>query len=195
MSSRVDELSGGRVWALSDAELDACLVDRTAVLTRLAAFRRQVVAEVHGRGLARRIGASSTAALLRERLRVRAADAVRLVDLAVAVDGPLAATGHRLAAGEIGVEQALVIAAGMRSLPAEVTADVRRRAEAFLLRQADEFDPTALARLARHLRETLTWVDPGLDRPRPYPSPKSRYRPPPLPPLRRRRRMKPDRIR
>ncbi|WP_313949562.1 hypothetical protein, partial [Frankia sp. AvcI1] len=41
------------MWALSDAELDACLIDCTAVMTRLAAFRLQVVAEVHGRGLAR----------------------------------------------------------------------------------------------------------------------------------------------
>ncbi|EIV94483.1 HNH endonuclease signature motif containing protein [Frankia sp. QA3] len=169
VSARVDGLMGGPVWSLSDAGLLDFLVDCSAVLTRLAAFRLQVVAEVHGRGLARRAGASSTVALLRERLRVRAADAGRLVDVAVAVDGPLAATGARLAAAEISVEQAQVIAAGMRSLPAGVTADVRRQVEAFLLRQADEFDPTALARLARHIRETLTWVDesPGDDPPGP----------------------------
>ncbi len=149
----------GPVWSLSDAGLLELLLACSVALTRLAAFRLQIVAEVHGRGLARRAGACDTVALLRERLRVRAADASRLVDVAVAVDGPLAATGKRLGAGEISVEQAQVIVAGMRSLPTTVTVDVRRRAEAFLLRQADEFDPTALARLARHLRETLAWAD------------------------------------
>lgn len=163
MSARLDGLMGGPVWSLSDAGLMDFLVDCSAVLTRLAAFRLQVVAEVHGRGLARRSGASSTAALLRERLRVRAADAGRLVDVAVAADGPLAATGARLAAGEISMEQAQVIVAGMRSLPARVTADVRRQVEEFLLRQADDFDPTVLARLARHIRETLTWVNESPD--------------------------------
>ncbi|EIV91859.1 HNH endonuclease signature motif containing protein [Frankia sp. QA3] len=171
VSTQMDAMVGGPVWSLSDAGLLEFLLDCSVVLTRLAAFRLQIVAEVHGRGLARRAGASDTAALLRERLRVRAADANRLVDVAVAVDGPLAATGERLAAGEISLEQAQVIVAGMRSLPATVTVDVRRQAEAFLLRQADEFDPTALARLARHLRETLTWVDssPAGDPPDPAP--------------------------
>ncbi len=170
-STQIDAMVDGPVWSLSDAGLLEFLQDCSAVLTRLAAFRLQIVAEVHGRGLARRVGASGTVALLRERLRVRAADANRLVDVAVAVDGPLAATGKRLAAGEISVEQAQVIVAGMRSLPATATVDVRRRAEAFLLRQADEFDPTALARLARHLRETLAWADasPGGDPPDPAP--------------------------
>ncbi|WP_261553976.1 HNH endonuclease signature motif containing protein [Frankia tisae] len=169
VSARIDAMVDGPAWSMSDAGLLEFLLDCSVVLTRLAAVRLQIVAEVHGRDLARRAGASGTVALLRERLRVRAVDANRLVDVAVAVDGPLAATGERLAAGEISVEQAQVIVAGMRSLPATVTADVRRQAEAFLLRQADEFDPTALARLARHLRETLTRVDssPGGDPPDP----------------------------
>jgi hypothetical protein len=164
-SARIDEMVDGPVWSLSDAGLLEFLLDCSSALTRLAAFRLQIVAEVHGRGLAQRAGACDTVALLRERLRVRAADASRLIDVAVAVDGPLVATGKRLAAGEISVEQAQVIVAAMRSLPATVTVDVRQRAEAFLLRQADEFDPTALARLARHLRETLAWADadPGDD--------------------------------
>ncbi|MCM3920792.1 HNH endonuclease [Frankia sp. AiPs1] len=168
-SARIDAMVDGPVWSLSDGGLLALLLDCSEVLTRLAAFRLQIVAEVHGRGLARRTGACDTVALLRERLRVRAVDANRLIDVAVAVDGPLAATGKRLVAGEISVEQAQVIVAAMRSLPAAVTGDVRRRAEAFLLRQADEFDPTALARLARHLRETLVWMDasPGDDAPDP----------------------------
>ncbi|WP_235826544.1 13E12 repeat family protein, partial [Candidatus Frankia alpina] len=156
-------------WGLSDPELDGAVLDCAALLARLAAVRLGLVREMHGRGSALREGATSTAALIRARLRIRPVDAQRLVDLALAVDDDLAATGAALIAGTISVEQAQTIHLALRSLPRGVDVATRRSVEQFLLTSAATFDPAELARLGRHIRERLTDVDtsPGGDDPDP----------------------------
>jgi hypothetical protein len=156
-------------WGLSDPELDGAVLDCSALLARLAAVRLGLVREMHGRGSALREGATSTAALIRARLRMRPVDAQRLVDLALAMDDDLAATGAALIAGTISAEQAQAINLALRSLPRGVDVATRRCAEQFLLTSAAAFDPAELARLGRHIRERLTDVDtsPGGDNPAP----------------------------
>ncbi|ETA02485.1 hypothetical protein ThrDRAFT_02226 [Frankia casuarinae] len=169
VAEQVGGLLDAPVWSLSDAELYGALDDCSVELARLAAVRLALVREAHGRNLAVREGATSTAALLRERLRIRPGDAHRLVDLALAlaVDGPLSATGAALAAGAITVEQAVEVRTTIRSLPRGLDAQVYTAAEASLLELARMFDPRELARLGRHLREQLTRIDtsPGGDGP------------------------------
>ncbi|WP_041940050.1 MULTISPECIES: HNH endonuclease signature motif containing protein [Frankia] len=171
--SELDELVGQAVdmpgWSLSDGDLDSAVLDCSALLARLAALRLGLINELHGRGSAQREGATSTAALLRARLRIRPGEAQRLLGLALAVDGDLTATGTALTAGTISIDQAFAIHAALRALPRGADLTRRREAEALLLRCADTFDPADLALLGRHIRERLTDVDtsPGGDSPDP----------------------------
>ncbi|WP_261563421.1 HNH endonuclease signature motif containing protein, partial [Frankia tisae] len=171
--SELDELIGQALdmpgWSLSDPELDSAVLDCSVLLARLAALRLGLVREMHGRGSAQREGATSTAALLRTRLRIRPGEAQRLLALALAVDDDLTATGTTLTAGTISIDQAFAIHTALRALPRGVDLTRRREAEALLLQCADTFDPADLALLGRHLRERLTDIDtsPGGDSPDP----------------------------
>ncbi|WP_235947380.1 DUF222 domain-containing protein [Candidatus Frankia alpina] len=159
--SELDELIGQAVdmpgRSLSDPELDSAVLDCSVLLARLAALRLGLVREMHGRGSAQREGATSTAALLRTRLRIRPGEAQRL--LALAVNDDLTATGTALTAGTISIDQAFAIHTALRVLPREVDLTRRREAEALLLQCADTFDPADLALLGRHIRERLTDID------------------------------------
>jgi len=87
-------------WSLADGELLALLAEVERAAARLAAVGLRLVREADGRDLATRAGATSTAALLRHRLRLRPGEAKTRVALAAAlVDGDLAGTGAALAAG------------------------------------------------------------------------------------------------
>uniref|UniRef100_UPI0021C0E6A8 HNH endonuclease signature motif containing protein n=1 Tax=Frankia gtarii TaxID=2950102 RepID=UPI0021C0E6A8 len=171
--SELDEQIGQAVdmpgWSLSDPELDSAVLDCAVLLARLAALRLGLVREMHGRGSAQREGATSTAALLRTRLRIRPGEAQRLLALALAVDDDLTATGTALTAGTISIDQAFAIHTALRALPRGVDLTRRREAEALLLQCADTFDPADLALLGRHIRERLTDIDtsPGGDSPDP----------------------------
>ncbi|BBH18488.1 HNH endonuclease [Nocardioides baekrokdamisoli] len=68
---------------------------------------------------------------------------------------PLASAA--LADGRLGMDKALVIIRAVDGLPAEVSDELRDRAEATLVEQAAELSPKALARVARHLEAV---VDP-----------------------------------
>ena len=68
---------------------------------------------------------------------------------------PLVASA--LAEGRISLDKARIILRALDGLPAEVTEELRDRAEATLLGQAVELSPKALARVARHLEAV---VDP-----------------------------------
>ncbi len=83
-----------------------------------------------------------------------------LVELAAALDGPQAATGQALRAGSISAEQAWAIVRTIRALPAGAPAAMVGEAEAFLLAQAEVFDPAELARLGAFLITQLADQDP-----------------------------------
>jgi Domain of unknown function (DUF222) len=154
-----DGAAGGAVWSLSDEDLLAVLEATERVAARLAGLGLRLVREADGRDLAARTGATSTAALLRHRLRLRPGEAKARVELAAAVEGDLAATGVALAAGEISGEQARAVHRAVVDLPAQTPPATAREAERTLLGHAATFDPGELARLGAHLRHLLRAED------------------------------------
>lgn len=152
------------------------LLARCEVLAaRQAELRLRLVAEADGRDLGRRAGASSTAAWLRGRYRVRPGEARARVELAnriaAAADAPvdyaanvgggvtgreMPATGAALAAGVVSEQHALVIAKAMRMLPKKLDAAVGAEAERQLAGLAARFDPGELATLADALVDALS---------------------------------------
>ena len=70
------------VWALSDDDLVVALAECEALAARVAELGLVLVREADDRDLARRLGAASTVAWLRDRYRLRPADAKTRLDLA-----------------------------------------------------------------------------------------------------------------
>jgi len=151
----LDATADTALWSLSDEELTHLLIRRETLAARCAELGLRMVAEAEARDVGSRAAAPSTAALLRERLRLTGREATGRVRLAAALGGELSATGAALAAGSISAEHAAVIARSMNRLPAELGSATRGDAEAFLLDQAATFDPDQLRVLGRHLRDVL----------------------------------------
>ncbi len=144
------------LWSNSDAQITELLVAATRLCNQVDALRLRVVGEAHGRDIAGRAAASSTQAWLRTAVQVSPAEAKKQVALAGALRD-LEPTRRALTDGLVSASQAQVIAGSIAELPGEVTSDVRASAESFLVEQAQQFDPVALARLGRRI---LDVVDP-----------------------------------
>jgi hypothetical protein len=135
-----------------------------------------LVREADGRDLGRRLGASSTTAWLRHRLRLRPAEAKTRVELAHRLrvgewdEGPvdyaanvdtaagsrsMPATAAALAEGAVSVDHAGVIAKTMVDLPGGLSTEQERVAESTLAGWARAHDPVTVGRLARHLIHAL----------------------------------------
>jgi Domain of unknown function (DUF222)/HNH endonuclease len=135
---------------------DAGRADRVRTLRGLAdRIEGQWLSElaaVDARGAAgadQGVPAGSTAAWLRNRLRMGAGAATSCVRTARALfRGPLAATAAALAEGAISPAHAQVLAHSTQELPAQVTAE----AEPVLLDVARRVDPPRLRRAVAHLR-------------------------------------------
>jgi hypothetical protein len=82
VSDGLDKAVSGEVWSLSDDDLAATIARCEAVAARQAALGLRLVREADARDLGRRLGASSTTAWLRNRLRLRPGEAKLRVDLA-----------------------------------------------------------------------------------------------------------------
>jgi len=153
----LDSTADTALWSLSDDQLTDLLIRREALSARCAELGLRMVREADARDVGSRAAAPSTAAWLRERLRLTRGEANSRVRLAAALGGELTATGAALAAGSISAEHAAVIARSIDRLPAALPAATCGDAEAFLLDQAATFDPDQLRQLGRHLRDV---VDP-----------------------------------
>jgi hypothetical protein len=172
VSDGLDKAVSGEVWALSDDDLAATIARCEAVAARQAALGLRLVREADARDLGRRLGASSTTAWLRNRLRLRPGEAKLRVDLANRLrvgdqaEGPvdyaanvgsvaggrsMPATASALAAGAVSVEHAAVIAKTMVDLPGGLSSEQERVAEAHLAAWAAVHDPVTVGRLGRHL--------------------------------------------
>ena len=143
----------------------------------------RLVREADGRDLGRRLGASSTTAWLRHRLRPGEAKArvdlanrlveTRLADddtVAAAADGPvdygvniggsssswsMPATTAELVSGRISIEHARVVAKTIVGLPGALEPAQLRAAETELAKWAIQHDPAELANLGRYLIHVL----------------------------------------
>ncbi|GFJ96188.1 DUF222 domain-containing protein [Phytohabitans rumicis] len=144
-------------WSLRDEDLVECLDLVHAVVQAVAAVQSRLVREIDSRGLAITRHASSTKAWLREHLRISPHAAKRMLELAQALDArPVLAKA--VADGLVNTEQAQVIAAALRRLPAEVVG----KAEKAMIGRAAEFEPNTLRRYGEGI---LAYVAPSSPRP------------------------------
>jgi Domain of unknown function (DUF222)/HNH endonuclease len=174
IGSALDSVSDAATWALSDGDLTGGIAGVERNLARMYELRARLLAEADGRDLGRRLGASSTAAWLRDRFRLRPGDARRQVQLAnrmaAAADGPvdysanvgsaltgreMPATAAALAAGEISIEHAVIVARTMGRLPKQVSPEQAGQAERDLAGFARVHDPAVLSKLAAYLLHLL----------------------------------------
>jgi hypothetical protein len=154
LAAAVDTLATEDLAALPDAEAAARVLVMRNLVDRLEGHWLRALATVDGRGAA---GAEadntptdSTAGWLRQRLRAGHGQASGWVRTARALfRGALGGTGRALAAGDISVAHAAVLAAGTADLPAATAAE----AEPVLLAAAARLDPPRLRTLVTHLHD------------------------------------------
>ena len=146
LAAVVDELVAKDLDGLTDAVLAEQVFQVRRQLDRLEGQWLRTLATVDGRGAAgaeQGVQAGSTAAWLRHRLHMSAGTAAGLVRTARALyRGPLTGTAQALAAGELSVAHAQVLAAGTHDLPDHLAAD----AEPVLVEAARRLDPPRLRR-------------------------------------------------
>ena len=174
VSAALDQTFDADVWALSDDDLSAVLGKLEALAARQAELSLRVVREADARDLGRRMGATSTAAWLRHRLRLRPGDARNRVALANRLEPPadapadwaanvasgsaswsMPATAAALARGACSEEHASVVAKIMAALPVSLSAEQLQAGEEQLAGWATEFDPGVVANLGRSLIHLL----------------------------------------
>jgi hypothetical protein len=148
LASAIDEVAAGPVWSLSDERLSEQVGLVYAAGQRLQARLLALVGEADGRGLAGRLGATNTVSWLMFVLACSRREAARAVELARVLAGrpELEATASALAAGDVNVEQARVIAQTIRDLPDEVGVEGKTRCGKLLTELAvDKVGPEVLA--------------------------------------------------
>lgn len=114
-------------WSRSDAEVVAAVEALHALEQRVAGAKLALVGELDDRDLARDLGATSTLAWVRWRLRCVPAAAGAMVKLARALRAH-ASTATALMAGRVTVDQARAVVDALAALPSDVQA-VRRLGE------------------------------------------------------------------
>jgi len=153
LTAAVDALAAEDLTRLPDGEAAARVLVLRRLLDRLEGQWLRELAGVDGRGAAGAedgTPADSTAGWLRGRLRAGHTQAGGWVLTARALfRGPLGGTGRALAAGELSVTHAAVLACGTHDLPPGTAADV----EPMLLEAAGRLDPPRLRRAVAHLHE------------------------------------------
>ncbi|WP_433261116.1 DUF222 domain-containing protein [Micromonospora vinacea] len=138
-------------WALPEDELIAALDAAHRLEQRLAAVTLTLIRELDGRGTPRAQGASSTAVWLRERLRLTAPAARRLIDLATALDTGNPGIRQALADGHITLDQARVITDTATTVQTTAGTQAADKAIGVLVGWAAQFDPTHLRKLGTRI--------------------------------------------
>jgi Domain of unknown function (DUF222)/HNH endonuclease len=162
----LDDLAGIAWGAAGDDELLAVVRDIETWSRRLYGIGLAVTAELDTRGVAAARGATSTAVLLRQLLRISPGQARRRISDARSVHPAVALTGEILdpalpvaaaavAAGTISDQHLQVIRQTVEQLPAAVQDMVRTEVETQLVDHATRFDPVELVKLAHRVRAHL----------------------------------------
>jgi hypothetical protein len=145
-----DKCADAPTWPLGDDALAECLNTIHQITQAVTAAQLHLIREIDGRGLPVAQHASGTAVWLREQLRISIHTAKRLVDLARAVD-ERPALDTALAGGAVNAEQAAVVAAAVRELPTDLGAELVDKAEAALIGQAAQFEPSILRKAGQRI--------------------------------------------
>src|SRR5262245_35169023 len=153
MHEVLDDRVSSATWSLSLVERAVEVAEPARARARSQARLYALLAEAARVGLAADAGAASTAGWVRAVTGLTGAESTRLVRQAAIVEAH-PETLEALAAGDLHAEQALVIAAAVDALPAEV-AHQAEAAEEHLLALAGEQDARALRILGRRLVEVV----------------------------------------
>ncbi len=148
----VDALVGapeltGQVLTVAECAAAVRSVERLA--RRVEAVRLRLVSAAARSDVAAQAGHSSTGAWLASTTKTAGRDAAAQVRLAEALDTGLTATGAALAAGDVSVEHAQVIATTTSRLPENLTSAERDQVEAGLVTTATRVDPGRLRKASR----------------------------------------------
>ena len=166
LSAGVDALLGIELWRLPGTA-EANLIDTLETVCRRLEFAKLLVlADFDSRGIAAEQDALSTAAFLRDRLRISPTDATARVRAAreltattsssgEVLSPALPATAAGMATGALSAQHAQVISQAIRRLPTGLNPTIRADAEKTLARHARDLDPAALAIVGRHLHARL----------------------------------------
>jgi hypothetical protein len=152
LAAELQGLAAQNLDGLPDGARAERVLGLRGLVDRLEGHWLAELAAVDARGAAgaeHGVQVGSTAAWLRARLRMGAGAASSFVRTARALfRGPLTATAEALAAGELSVAHAQVLASGTHDLPAHLAAE----AEPVLVAAARRLDPPRLRRAVAHLR-------------------------------------------
>ena len=154
--SVLGEAAEAPLWSVGDAGLAELVVAAGRLAARAQGLLLRLVGEADARAALTAGGATSSAAFLRERLRMAPAEAASCVRTAATSRAVAVGTAAACAAGRITGGQAAVITRTVTGLPAAVQADAERTQ----LEHAATYDPVVLGRLARRI---AAHVDPGGD--------------------------------
>ena len=134
---------------LVEGEHASVLKDLERAKRRLESAALKVLAAAEKARVGERSGHAGTGSWVSSQTKCGGAEGAAQSKLATDIDAGLLETGKGLDEGEISAEHARVIAATMRRLPGELTAQERDKIERHLLARAREVDPGQLRRLAR----------------------------------------------
>ena len=115
---------------------------------RVEALKLSVIARAQTQETHRASGASSAAAWLAGATQCGGSEAAAQVALATALEDDLPATKEALAAGELSVRNARIIAGAMTTMPNDLTNTERAKTEAALVANATRLDPARLRKAA-----------------------------------------------
>ena len=166
MEGALNDLADIAWDAAGEDELIAAVRDIEMWSRRLYSISLAVTAELEARGVALSRGATSTAVLLRQVLRIspgqarrRVADArdvcPRVTVTGEVVEPALPVAAAALRSGAISDQHLSVIRQSVRDLPPDTAEDVPAAVEATLVDQAGHYDPVQLGKLAQRIRAHL----------------------------------------
>jgi hypothetical protein len=166
LSAAIDQVSAVPLSRLTEDELLATVREVERARRQLEAFEHRLVAEMEERNLPGKYVMRSTAALLGGMLNLSPRDAAERVRHARYLAPRVTVTGERLgpllpvtadarARGLVSGGHVSVIIRTIGKLPTTLPVEDISQAEVFLVQQAQQFDPSVLAGIARRLLDTL----------------------------------------
>ncbi len=138
---------------MSPLELSDAMVEATRLEAQLAEVRLRMLACADE--VAARVGARTAGDWLARETRHRSSDMRADHRLGVALDRDRSAVAAGLRGGALNLPQARAIVRALEDLPSDTPTELVADAEAELVRLADRFDPTELARLGRRILEVI----------------------------------------
>ena len=147
-------VAGERPWSMGSAETAETLAGIESAQAQLTELKSPVLTHAEAVELPAETGATSVANWLAHRHKLTRREAHRQDRLARAL-GAHELTRTALAAGAVNLEQAEAILRGLDTLPEDLEADLKVKAESHLIGLAADFDAKALKNLSRRLLEVV----------------------------------------